>query len=94
MLSLKKSVPTVCKHLTLLKTAMQDALVNDLIKSNPAYKVKPPKKEKSRHDFYKVEEMKNLLTVSRGTPIEVPVFLAIFVSVCKKNARNRIVAKK
>ncbi len=68
---------TVCKHLTLLKTAMQDALVNDLIKSNPAYKVKPPKKEKSRHDFYKVEEMKNLLTVSRGTPIEVPVFLAV-----------------
>lgn len=68
---------TVCKHLTLLKTAMQDAVVNDLIKSNPTYKVKPPKKEKSRHDFYTVEEMKNLLTVSKGTSIEVPVFLAV-----------------
>lgn len=77
-IKLKEVSPnTVCKHLTLLKTAMQDAVVNDLIKSNPAYKVKPPKKEKSKHDFYTVEEMKNLLTVSRGTSIEVPVFLAV-----------------
>lgn len=68
---------TVIKHLTLIKTAMQDAVINDLIKSNPAYKVKPPKKEKPKHDFYTVPELRDLLRVSRDTPIEVPIFLAV-----------------
>lgn len=68
---------TVCKHLTLLKTAMQDAVVNDLIKSNPAYKVKPPKKEKPKHDFYTADELIQLLEAVKGTEIEVPIFLAV-----------------
>lgn len=68
---------TVCKHLTLVKTAMQDALINDLIRSNPAYKVKPPKKEKPKHDFYTVDELVQLLSVAKGTILEVPIFLAV-----------------
>lgn len=69
---------TVCKHLAVMKTAMQDALINDLIKSNPCYKVKPPRREKPKHDFYNEQELKQLLTVAKGSAIEVPIFLATF----------------
>lgn len=69
---------TVCKQLAIIKTAMQDAVINDIIKTNPCYKVKLPKKEKSKHDFYTEQELAQLLKVAKGTTIEVPIFLAIF----------------
>ncbi|MBD5443927.1 MAG: site-specific integrase [Lachnospiraceae bacterium] len=67
---------TVRKHFSLIKTAMQDAVINDFIVSNPAYKVKMPKKAKPQHDFYTADELKRLLTASKGTELEVPIFLA------------------
>ena len=67
---------TVCKQLAVIKTAMQDAVINDLIRSNPAYKVKSPKKRKAKHDFYTTSELETLLTATKGTPLEVPIFLA------------------
>lgn len=67
---------TVRKHFSLIKTAMQDAFINDFIVSNPAYKVKMPKKNKPQHDFYTADVLKRLLTASKGTELEVPIFLA------------------
>lgn len=81
---------TVGKHYTLIKTALKDAVVNDLIKSNPAEKVKKPKKEKVHHDFYTSEQLKTLLKVVKGSDIELPVVLAVLFGL----RRSEVIAVK
>lgn len=68
---------TVGKHYTLIKTALKDAVINDLIKSNPAEKVKKPKKAKIHHNFYTAEQLKILIEAVRGSDMELPVMLAV-----------------
>lgn len=70
------SANTVCKQLAIIKTAMQDAVINDVIKTNPANKVTKPKKSKPQHDFYTADELQKLFEVIAGTSIEIPVYLA------------------
>lgn len=68
---------TVIKHLAIIRTALQDAVKNGIIRTNPADLVEKPKKIKPKHDYYKQEELQKLLSVVRNTNIEVPVFLAV-----------------
>ncbi|MBQ8786863.1 MAG: site-specific integrase [Oscillospiraceae bacterium] len=68
---------TVIKHLAVIRTALQDAVKNGIIRSNPADLVEKPKRVKPKHDFYNKAELQKLLAVSKGTSIELPVFLAI-----------------
>lgn len=68
---------TALKQLSLIRTAMQDAFINDLILSNPADKVKKPKKTKPQSSFYNAEELTHLLETAKGTEMEVPIFLAV-----------------
>ena len=68
---------TVIKHLAVIRTALQDAVKNGIIRTNPADLVEKPKKVKPKHDYYKQYELQKLLAVVKGTNIEVPVFLAI-----------------
>lgn len=68
---------TVCKHITLIKTALKDAVINELIKSNPAEKVKKPRRVRPKHDFYTSEQLKALLRIVSGTDLELPVMFAV-----------------
>lgn len=68
---------TVIKHLAVIRTALQDAVKNGIIRTNPADLVEKPKRVKPKHDYYKQYELQKLLAVVKGTNIEVPVFLAI-----------------
>ena len=71
------SANTVIKQFRLISQCLQDAVVNDIIKSNPCHKVTPPKKSKPQHDWYTEEELKTLLNVAKDTVLEVPIFLAV-----------------
>ena len=68
---------TVIKHLAIIRTALQDAVKNGIIRTNPADLVEKPKRVKPKHDYYRQDELQKLLSVVKGTNIEVPVFLAI-----------------
>ena len=68
---------TVIKHLAVIRTALQDAVKNGIIRTNPADLVEKPKRVKPKHDYYKQDELQKLLAVVKDTNIEVPVFLAI-----------------
>lgn len=68
---------TVIKHFAIIRTAMQDAVKNGIIRINPADLAEKPKKAKPKNDFYNKDELQKLLAISKGTNIEVPIFLAI-----------------
>lgn len=68
---------TVIKHLAIIRTALQDAVKNGIIRTNPADLVEKPKRVKPKHDYYRQDELQKLLSVVKSTNIEVPVFLAI-----------------
>lgn len=71
------SVNTVSKHISLIGTIMEDAVRNELIQSNPVRKLKSFQKERPQNSFYNAEELTHLMSVSRGTEIEVPIFFAV-----------------
>ena len=68
---------TVIKHLAVIRTALQDAVKNGIIRTNPADLVEKPKRVKPKHDYYRQDELRKLLAVVKDTNIEVPVFLAV-----------------
>lgn len=77
---------TVIKHLAIIRTALQDAVKNGIIRTNPADLVEKPKRVKPKHDYYKQEELQKLLAVTRDTPIELPVFLAVVFGLRRSEA--------
>lgn len=77
---------TVIKHLAVIRTALQDAVKNGIIRTNPADLVEKPKRVKPKHDYYKQDELQKLLAVVKGTNIEVPVFLAIVFGLRRSEA--------
>lgn len=77
---------TVIKHLAVIRTALQDAVKNDIIRTNPADKVDKPKRLKPKHDYYNKAELQKLLAVSKGTSIELPVFLAVVFGLRRSEA--------
>lgn len=68
---------TVIKHFAVIRTAMQDAVKNGIIRKNPADLAEKPKKVKPKNDYYNKTELQKLLAISKGTNIELPVFLAV-----------------
>lgn len=77
---------TVIKHLAIIRTALQDAVKNGIIRINPADLVEKPKRVKPKHDYYKQEELQKLLALTRDTPIELPVFLAVVFGLRRSEA--------
>lgn len=67
---------TVKKQFAVIRTALQDAVKNGYIRTNPADQAEKPKRVKPHTDFYSVSELKRLLELSKGTPIELPIFFA------------------
>ncbi len=77
---------TVIKHLAIIRTAMQDAVKNGIIRTNPVDWVEKPKRTKPKHDFYNKAELLKLLSVSKGTNIELPIFLAVVYGLRRSEA--------
>lgn len=73
------SPTTVIKHIGLIRPALKDAVKNGYIRTNPAELMQKPKKAKTEARFYNAEQLKQLLSVAMGTPIEVPVVLGILL---------------
>lgn len=69
---------TVIKQYALMRTVLQDAFKNRLVKENAADLATKPKREKPKNNYYKREELKELLRIVSGTKLETPVYLAIF----------------
>lgn len=77
---------TVIKHLAIIRTALQDAVKNGIIRTNPADLAEKPKRVKPKHDYYKKDELQKLLSVVKGTNIEMPVFLAVVFGLRRSEA--------
>lgn len=77
---------TAIKHLAIIRTALQDAVKNGIIRTNPADLAEKPKRDKPKHDYYKQDELKKLLSVVKDTPIELPVFLAVVFGLRRSEA--------
>lgn len=68
---------TVLHHHVLIRKALEEAWVRELIPSNPADKIPRPKKEKSATNCYSVEECRTLLQVIKGDPLEIPITFSL-----------------
>lgn len=77
---------TVIKHGAIIRTALKDAVKNGIIKTNPAEFADKPKRAKPKHDFYTADELTRLWNVMQGTPIELPVYFAIFFGLRRSEA--------
>lgn len=77
---------TVIKHGAIIRTALKDAVKNEIIRNNPAELADKPKREKPKHDFYTADELTRLWNVMQGTPIELPVYFAIFFGLRRSEA--------
>lgn len=70
---------SVLHHHVIIRKALEDAFVRDLIISNPADKVIRPKKEQYVADCYSVDECNRLLECIQGDPLELTILLTLFM---------------
>lgn len=70
------STNTVRKHHDLLNGALQVAVKQGLILTNPCSRVEPPKVKRPEIHFYTMEQVQELLRLSEGTRLEVLIKLA------------------
>lgn len=71
------SARTVHHMHRVLKQALSQAVLWDILPTNPAGKVKPPKVEKAKMSTYDIDQTAQLLDAVKGTRIYVPAMLAI-----------------
>jgi integrase len=69
---------TVIRQYAMIRTALNHAYKAKLIRANPCDWVDKPKTRKYVAEFYNADEIKQLLAVFKGTPIEVPVFIGAY----------------
>lgn len=67
---------TVRKLHVFIKSIMNNALKNDIIKKNPCYNADVPRKEKYMPNIYNKDKFKMLLEKVQGTDDEIPIVLA------------------
>lgn len=80
LLDTKKLSPnTVHKHHANIRKALDYALKHQFIYRNVADAVTLPKKRKFQGKAYNKKQLNNLLTLVKGTKIELPVLLAAFL---------------
>lgn len=73
------SPTTVIKHMGIISPALKDAVKNEYIRMNPAEYITKPKKNKVKAQYYNAQQLQQLLTVCKGTSIEVPVVIAVLL---------------
>ena len=69
---------TVIHYHAVLHQALAYAVKNDYILSNPADRVKRPKKNKHISSFYTKEEILTLLDIAKDDPIYIPILLSAY----------------
>jgi len=69
---------TITKQHAVIRSALQYAVKTKLIRDNPCDFVAKPKRKKFVAEFYNADEIKKLLEVSKGTAVEVPIFIASY----------------
>jgi integrase len=70
---------TVKKHHSVIRSALQTALKEELVSQNVADLVEKPKKKSFNGSFYNQDELNKLFKVVKGSPIETPVLLATYL---------------
>lgn len=73
------SMNSVNKHLTLLRSVLQDAFRKQIIARNPVDLMERPKVKKQQRVFLNTEEIAALLISVAGTVLELPVVLAVYL---------------
>lgn len=74
----KNSAATVRRHHANIRKALQQAVLSDLIPSNPADKVEKPKQLPFIAAFYNDEDLNLLFEKIQGTKLELPVIVTAF----------------
>ena len=69
---------TVIKHHAIIRTALQQAVKQGIIKENIADYVDKPKKQRFVATIYNKDEINQLFAVVKGTPIETVVLLTTY----------------
>jgi len=72
------SPTTIKHHHQNISKALTDAVRRGLIPNNPASAARTPKSEKFNPEFLNTKEVEDLLTLFKGSVIEVPVQLCAF----------------
>lgn len=77
---LRKSVSpnTVIRHHAVIHKALEDAVYRELIPSNPAARVRRPKKKEYIANPYTVDECRQLLEKIQGEQLDLAITLAIY----------------
>ena len=70
------SSKTLKIHMNILKLAIKKAYRLNLIKENIVEYIEIPKSKKFKNNIYNQKEMKKLLEKSKGTSLELPIFIA------------------
>ena len=76
--SKRVSAATVLHYHANIHKALKYAVKHKLIASNPADQVERPKKTRYIGSYYDAEEVSQLLEVSKGSKLELPIMLAAF----------------
>lgn len=71
------SINTVMKHISLMGTIFNEAITNKYIQSNPVKHLKKMSRERPQTNIYNEAELKQLMSVAKGTVLEVPIFFAV-----------------
>lgn len=70
------SANTISHYQACIYSSLKDGYRRDLVTANPAEKVALPKVPKFKGQFYTKAELEKLITVSIGTRLEIPIYIA------------------
>jgi len=74
---------TICYVRTTLNMALKEAVYDGLIYKNPCENIRLPKGEKYRPKVLSLEEMKNILELSKESNVEIEILLAMTLGLRK-----------
>lgn len=79
------SIESIIKHKSVLMTALDDAVVDELISQNPARYVKLPAKRSSKRipNFLTAEKAAEMLQLFNGTPLYAVVYVTLYYGLRK-----------
>ena len=71
------SINTVSKHISLMRSIFKKAVYKGYIQSNPAESLDRLRRKRPQINVYNEAELKQLMSVAKGTVLEVPIFFAV-----------------
>lgn len=77
---------TVLHYHVLLRKALEEACIRELIPFNPADRIPRPRKETFVANCYSVEECRQLLRAIKGDPLEIPILFSVLYGLRRSEA--------